>query len=159
MVTSNANPITIVLNLLELIQDEIIARKGLEHCGQPINLDATLMTSAAADYASLICPTCYPSAAARLAALRGRIFTMLPKEIEAIVIAVWRSDDDVCVEFRRLRIGQEHAGVVVELDKYHRALNPIVERTIVIGAADPAKMRCVEMPLDLAKAAVQRPLR
>jgi hypothetical protein len=54
MVTSNANPITIVLNLVELIQDEIIARKGLEHCGLPINLDATLMTSEAADYASLI---------------------------------------------------------------------------------------------------------
>jgi hypothetical protein len=33
MVTSNANPITIVLNLLELIQDEIIARKGLEPVG------------------------------------------------------------------------------------------------------------------------------
>jgi hypothetical protein len=48
LVTSNTNPIAIVLNLLELIQDEIIARKGLEHCGQPINLDATLMTSEAA---------------------------------------------------------------------------------------------------------------
>src|SRR5258707_763378 len=117
------------------------------------------MTSAAADCASPICPTCYPAAAARLAALSSRIFTMLPKEIEAIVIAVWRSDDNVCVEFCRLRIGQEHTGVVVELDKYHRALNPIVERTIVIGAADPAKICCVEMPLDLAEAAVQRPLR
>jgi hypothetical protein len=67
--------------------------------------------------------------AARLAALRSRIFTMLPKEIEAVVIAVWRSDDDVRVEFRGLRIRQEHAGMVVELDKYHRALNPVVERT------------------------------
>ena len=114
----------------------------------------------AADCASLIRPTCCPSAAARLAALRSRIFTMLPKEIEAIVIAVWRSDDDACVEFRRLRIRQEHAGMgmVIELDKYHRALNPIVERTIVIGAADPAKICCLEMPLDLAKAAVQWPL-
>jgi hypothetical protein len=59
----------------------------------------------------------------RLAVLRSRIFAMLPKQIEAVVIAVRRSDDDVCVEFRGLRIGQENAGMVVELDKYHRALN------------------------------------
>src|SRR4029077_4606325 len=120
MVTSNANPITIVLNLLELIQDEIIARKGLEHCGQPINLDASLMTSEAADFASPTRPMCYPAGGARVYPLRSRIFAMLPKQIEPIVIAVRRSDDDVCVEFRRLRIGQEHAGMVVELDEYHR---------------------------------------
>ena len=73
---------------------------------------------------------------------------MLPKQIEAIVIAVRRSDDDVCVEFRRLRIGQEHAGMVVELDEYHRALNPIVERVLVTKPTDPAEIRRIEHSFD-----------
>src|SRR4029078_10899357 len=84
---------------------------------------------------------------------------MLPKESKAVVIAVGRSRYDVGMEFRRLRIRQEHASMVVELDEYHRALNPIVERTVVTGAANPAKIRSVAGALDRIKSAVQRPLR
>jgi hypothetical protein len=51
-------------------------------------------------------------------ALRGpmvrRGLVVLAQQVEPVIVAVWGADDGVHVEFRGLRIGEEHAGVVVE---------------------------------------------
>src|SRR5687768_1453600 len=64
-----------------------------------------------------------------------RGLVMLPQQIEPVIVAVRRSHDGVHVEFRRLRVGQKHAGVVVELDEGDRALHPVVERARLAEAA------------------------
>ena len=84
---------------------------------------------------------------------------MLPQQVEAVVVAVRRAHDGVDVEFRRLRVGQEHAGVVVEFNEGHRALHPVIERAVFREAADPAEMRVGQVPLELADARRARPLR
>ena len=60
-----------------------------------------------------------------------RMLVVLPQQVEAVVVAVRRAHDGMDVELRRLRIGEEHAGVMVELDEDHRALHPVVERTLL----------------------------
>ena len=70
-----------------------------------------------------------------------RGLVMLAQQVEAVVVAVGRAHDRVHVEFRRLRVGQEHTGVVVELDERHRALDAVIERAFLRSAADPAEVR------------------
>ena len=83
-----------------------------------------------------------------LIVMRRRL-VVLAQQVEAVIVAIWRPHDGVDVEFGWLRIGQEHAGVVVKLNECHRALHPIIEWTILGKSADPAKMRILEMALDL----------
>ena len=92
----------------------------------------------------------------RGAAVMRRRLVMLPQQVEAVVVAVRRAHDGVDVELGRLRVGQEHAGVVVELDEGHRALHPVIERAVLAEAADPAEMRVRQMPLDLGDARLAR---
>ena len=73
---------------------------------------------------------------------------MHAQQVHAVVAAVGRAHNGVNVEFGRQLVGEEHAGVMIELDHHHRALNPVVESVVLAGAADPAKMRGVEMALD-----------
>ncbi len=90
--------------------------------------------------------------------MRG-LLVMQAQKIDAVIVAVRRAHDGVHVEFRRLGIGEKDTGVVIELDEDHRALNPVVERARFIEAADPAKMRVAEMPLDFIEAGGKRPRR
>src|SRR5438045_4779257 len=76
----------------------------------------------------------------RLPVMRRRL-VMLPQQIESVIVAVRRAHDGVHVEFRRLRVGQEHPGVVVELDEGDRTLHPVIEWAVLTEAADPAEMR------------------
>lgn len=85
-----------------------------------------------------------------------RMLVVLAQQVEAVIVTIWRPYDGVDVEFGWLRIGQEHASVVVELNECHRALNPIIEWTILGESADPAKMRIREMALDLGDARTER---
>ena len=75
---------------------------------------------------------------------------MQAQEVDAVVVAVRRAHDGVHMEFCRLGIRQKHAGVVVELDEDHRALDAIVKRAFFFESADPTEMRVGEMPLDKA---------
>ena len=84
-----------------------------------------------------------------LPVMRRRL-VVLAQEVDAVIVAVRRAHDGVHMEFRRLGVGQKHAGVVVELDEDHRALDAVVERARLRETADPAEMSRV-MPLDLGK--------
>src|SRR5438552_12429477 len=77
---------------------------------------------------------------------------VLAQHIDPVVIAVGRAHDRVYVKFRRLRMGEKHARVMIELDERDRARDAIVERVRLAEAADPAEMRLGEMALDLAHA-------
>ena len=76
----------------------------------------------------------------RLPVMR-RMLVVLPQQIKAVVVAVRRAHDGVDVELGRLRIGQEHAGMVIEFDEHDRTLDPIVEGARVVTTTDPAEMR------------------
>jgi hypothetical protein len=54
------------------------------------------------------------------------------------------------MESLRLGVAQEHAGVLIEFDHDHRALNAVVVNVVIAIAADPGKMRLTDMPLDFA---------
>ena len=78
-----------------------------------------------------------------------RLGVMQPEQVDAVVVAVRRSHDCMDVELRRFSVGKKNARMVVEFDEDHRALNPVVERTVLFEAADPAEMSLVEMTFDL----------
>ena len=69
-----------------------------------------------------------------------RMLVVLAQQVEAVVVAVRRPHDGVDVKFGRLRIGQEHAGVVVELNERHRTLHPVIEWAVFGKSTDPAEM-------------------
>ncbi len=81
------------------------------------------------------------------------------QEIDAVVVAVRCAHNRMHVKFRRLGIGQKNAGVMVEFDKDHRTLNPIVEWACLLESADPAEMRVGEMPFDFGQPRGERPWR
>src|SRR5579863_666002 len=88
-----------------------------------------------------------------------RMFVVPAQQIEAVVVAVRRPDDRVNVKFGRFWIGQEHAGMVVELDESHRTLYPVIEWTLFREAADPAEMGVRQMALDFGEAGTSRTFR
>ena len=94
----------------------------------------------------------------RLLMMRRRL-VMLAQQVEAVVVAVRRAHDRVHVELCRLRIGQEHAGVVIELDERHRALDAVVERAVLAGAADPAEVRVAHVAFEFGEPRLHRTLR
>ena len=71
------------------------------------------------------------------------------QEIDAVIVAVRRAHDGMHMELCRLGVGEKDAGVMIEFDEDHRALNPIIERARFLKAADPAKMRVGEILLNL----------
>ena len=56
---------------------------------------------------------------------------MQAEQIDSIVVAVRSADDGMNVKFRRLVVGQKDAGMMVEFDKRHRALNPVIELAVL----------------------------
>ena len=85
-----------------------------------------------------------------------RMPVVLAQQVEAVIVAIRCPHDGVDVEFGWLRIGQEHARVVVKLDESHRALHPIIEWTVLSKFADPAEMRVRQMALDLGDTRTER---
>ena len=93
----------------------------------------------------------------RLLMMRGMLVVLL-QQIEPVVVAVGCAHDGMNMELRGFRVGEEHAGVMVELDERHRALHPVVERAVLAESADPAEMRFGKMPLDLHNTCLARPV-
>src|SRR4029078_11062564 len=67
---------------------------------------------------------------------------MLPQQIFPLIVAVWRTDDDVGVLWIRdvviLVVGLEVRGyLVVEFDQDHRTVNPVVEDGALVRLAHP----------------------
>ena len=88
-----------------------------------------------------------------------RMLVVLAQQVEAVVVAVRRPHDSVDVEFGRLRVGQEHTGVVVELNERHRTLHPVIEGAVFGKSTDPAEMSVGQMALDLGEARTARAFR
>src|SRR5262249_19079847 len=90
---------------------------------------------------------------------RARLMSMLvmhAQQVSPVVVAVRLPHDGVDVEFFRLLVGEVDAGMMVELDHHNRALDAVVERIVLAGAADPAEMRFVEVALDFVHARRER---
>jgi hypothetical protein len=63
-----------------------------------------------------------------LAVVSGMVeFMMLPEDVPAIVISIQSADDGVNVVPRRLFVVEHDTMLMLEFDKYHRAVNPVVE--------------------------------
>ena len=69
-----------------------------------------------------------------------RLLIMQAQQIQSVIVAVGRPHDRVNMELCRFVIGQEHAGVMIELDEGHRALYPVVECAVLRGAAIQQKL-------------------
>ena len=69
------------------------------------------------------------------------------QQIHAVIVAIRGAHYGVNVKLGWKLVGEKHAGVVIELDHHHRALNPVIERIVFSRAADPTEMRVVEMAL------------
>ena len=89
--------------------------------------------------------------------MRGLLVVLL-QQVEPVVVTVGRAHDGMDMELRGLRVGEEHAGMMVELDERHWALHPVVERTVLAEPTNPAEMRFGEMPLDLHNPCSARPV-
>ena len=78
---------------------------------------------------------------------------MLPQQILAIVVPIWRANHTMNVLARRfIRIGREfpepYRRLMIELDQDYRTLHSVVEDAIRFGAADPCEPGVVHMAVD-----------
>jgi hypothetical protein len=78
---------------------------------------------------------------------------VLPQQVLAIIIAVWRAHYTVNVLLGGLlRIGgklrEVRRPLVVEFDQDYRALEAVVEGAVSFGAADPCEPRVFEVSVD-----------
>jgi hypothetical protein len=71
------------------------------------------------------------------------------EEVGAVVTAVRGSQDRVDVMPAGFVVVERGAGMMVELDQYDRAVDPIVERIAVSTAAEPREPGLIEMGIDL----------
>ena len=55
----------------------------------------------------------------------------------AVVVAVRRAHDRMDMVARRLAVREHDAGLMVELDEHHRAVDAVVERRVIVVTADP----------------------
>ena len=85
--------------------------------------------------------------------MRSRVvrsrFVMKAQEIHAVIVAVGCPHDGMDVEFLRLRIIQDDALMVIELDHHHRTLNTIIKSALFSHAAGPTEMGLREVPFDI----------
>src|SRR5262245_30044568 len=73
---------------------------------------------------------------------------VLAQEIFAVVVAVGGAQDDMDVIFVRLFVlAERNASLMVELNDDHRALDAIVENTVVVHAAHPTKVSIAQVLL------------
>src|SRR5882762_1222858 len=77
------------------------------------------------------------SKSARSFCLPVKVFVVLPQQILAVVVAIRSSHQSMNVEFLRMSVVQRDAGVVVEFDQDHRAVDSVVKRIFGAAAADP----------------------
>ena len=73
------------------------------------------------------------------------LFSVLPQQVLAVVIAVGSPHHGVDMISRGLVVVQEDAILVVKLDENHRAVHPVIEDAVLISAAHPGKVGIVEM--------------
>ncbi len=74
---------------------------------------------------------------------------MLTQEVRPVIAPVGRAHDGVDVIGRGNGIVERHAGLVVELDEHHRAVDPVVEGPVVTHGPHPGEVGFVEMPVHL----------
>src|SRR5437868_7745484 len=82
---------------------------------------------------------------------------MLAQEVFAVVIAVGRTHDRVDVVARRTLVVEGGATLVVELDKYDRAVDAIAEDALGPNLAGPAEVGLAEVPPDFVHAQLRMP--
>lgn len=71
---------------------------------------------------------------------------MLAQQISAVIVAVGRAHDDVNMIFVMLFVlGEGLAGLMIELDQQHRAMDAIIENAVFFHAADPGKVSVFEV--------------
>ncbi len=68
-----------------------------------------------------------------------RPLVMLAQQISAVIVAVGRAHDDVNMIFVMLFVlGKGLAGLMIELDQQHRAMDAVIENAVFFHAADLA---------------------
>lgn len=68
-----------------------------------------------------------------------RPLVMLTQQISAVIVAVGRPHDDVNMIFVMLFVlGKGLAGLMIELDQQHRAMDAVIENAVFFHAADLA---------------------
>ena len=73
-----------------------------------------------------------------------RPLIVLAPQISAVIVAVGRAHDDVNMIFVMLLVlGKGLAGLMIELDQQHRAMNAVIENAVFFHAADLAYGRSV----------------
>src|SRR5690348_1199056 len=73
---------------------------------------------------------------------------VLPQIIHPVVVAVRRAHHRVDVIPGRFVAVERDAGLMIELDEDHRAVNPVVEDILVARSAHPDEMGAVKMLTD-----------
>jgi hypothetical protein len=76
------------------------------------------------------------------------LLAMLTQQVHAIVIAIWGAHDRMDMLTRWRVILQGDTTLMVELDEDDRAMDTIVEDTMLVNAAHPGKVRFFQMPVD-----------
>src|SRR5512145_1518329 len=79
--------------------------------------------------------------------MRGLV--VLAQKIFAVIVAVRSAHDDmdmIPVMFPELR--KRLAGLVIEFDDDHRAMNAVIKDAVLLDAAAPGEMGIVNMPHD-----------
>ena len=65
---------------------------------------------------------------------------MLAQQISAVIVAVGRAHDDVNMIFVMLFVlGEGLAGLMIELDQQHRAMDAVIENAVFFHAAEHAE--------------------
>jgi len=73
-----------------------------------------------------------------------RPLVMLAQQISAVIVAIGRAHDDVNMIFVMLFVlGKGLAGLMIELDQQHRAMDAVIENAVFFHAADLAYGRSV----------------
>lgn len=85
-----------------------------------------------------------------------RLPVMLAQQVNAVVISIGCTHDGVNVKFEWYLVCQEQAGMVVEFDKNHGTLNPIVKRILGSVTTDPAEVRVVQVLFELLQFCLAR---
>ena len=74
------------------------------------------------------------------------------EEFAAVVVAVGRAYQGMRVAAVIAGVGQRYAGLVIELDEDHRAVDAVIKRADRIECADPGENGFVEMLPHLVEA-------
>ncbi len=84
------------------------------------------------------------------------LLVVLAQQVMAIVVAIGRTHNGVNMKRLRFCIGEIHPRMMIKFDQQHRALHPVVKGAVFSRTAHPAKVRGVQMALDIGHAMGQR---